>query len=188
MKNNIALIVILLVMGTAYSQQPTTSSVEYSIFNIQTGFGLWVNNEARWSDQVAIRSEIGLNGAFQISGNESSHALVPGISIEPRWYYNLDKRNKQGKTIKNNSANYWSVKTFYLSDSFVFATNSAELESDQLNITLSWGFKRNFSNHWHYELGVGLGIDALYDKEAHSLESHNSNLVGSLTVRIGYKL
>ena len=39
-------------------------SVEKSVFGIQTGLGIWVHNESRMSNKIALRSELGLGGAI----------------------------------------------------------------------------------------------------------------------------
>lgn len=185
MKKRIGLVMLLFTLGV--SAQVDKVSVVKNLYNVQAGFGLWVNNETKLNSEITLRSEIGLNGGYQKEGNTSTLAFIPGVSVEPRWYFNLKKRYTKGKDVAFNSANYWSVKAFYVSNAFILATNNAELENNQLNITVNWGLKRNINAHWHYELGVGLGANALY-KDEDSLFTNNSPLVGNLTVRIGYKL
>jgi len=162
-------------------------SVNQNQYNIQAGFGIWVNNETKLIETVALRTELGLSGAYQKEGSESTLAFLPGVSLEPRWYFNLKKRDSKGRDISFNSANYWSVKAFYISDAFIIATNNAELENDKLNVTINWGLKRNLSKKLHYEFGIGLGVDALYQK-SNAILATDSPVVGSLTLRLGYKL
>ncbi|MDO6801124.1 hypothetical protein Q4595_01555 [Wenyingzhuangia sp. 1_MG-2023] len=180
------LTVVALVSLTVNAQVEKVSVVK-NLYNIQTGFGLWVNNETKLTQEVALRSELGLSGAYQKRSGESVLAFVPGVSVEPRWYFNLKKRYQEGKDVAFNCANYWSVKAFYVSDAFIIATNNAELERNNLNVTVNWGLKRNLNANWHYELGVGLGADVLY-KETDGFLTQDSPFVGSFTVRIGYKL
>ncbi|MBC8644496.1 hypothetical protein H9W95_11730 [Flavobacterium lindanitolerans] len=54
-----------------------------------------MNNESRLSEKVTLKTEIGLDVFTQKNNdNEGSvdfDALVPVITFEPRWYYNLEK-------------------------------------------------------------------------------------------------
>lgn len=187
MNKIILTLLVLLISSKLFAQKNEETMLSHSLFNIQAGFGFWVNNETKLIETVALRTELGLSGAYQKEASESTLAFLPGVSLEPRWYFNLKKRHSQGRDISFNSANYWSVKAFYISDAFIIATNNAELENDKLNITINWGLKRNLSKKLHYEFGVGLGVDALYKKNNAILAS-DSPIVGSLTLRLGYKL
>lgn len=61
-------------------------SVEKSIFGIQTGFaGLWINNELKLSNQIALRTELG----FDAYDNDDFYPnagflLTTVITLEPR--------------------------------------------------------------------------------------------------------
>jgi len=62
------------------------ASVEKSIFNVQAGtFGIWVNNEARLSDGVALRTEAGLDAGLFLNGIYESVGVVmaPVVTLEP---------------------------------------------------------------------------------------------------------
>lgn len=189
MKKNYTLLVLLLV-STSISclAQKEKPSVVNNMYNIQTGLGLWVNNETRLSDEIALRTEVGFNGAYEYDNGTSNFALVPGLSLEPRWYFNLKKRQEKGKDIAFNAGNYWSLKAFLLSDSFIIANNdNLELGRDRLHFTANWGLKKNLSENWNYEFGIGLGANLLY-KENAAFYENESPIVGSLTLRIGFKL
>jgi hypothetical protein len=79
-------------------------------FSIQTGLGIWINNETKLSNSIALRSEIGIEHDFfcdQYDG--AGFILQPVLTLEPRYYYNLENRNSEEKTSKN-SGNYFSLK------------------------------------------------------------------------------
>jgi len=94
------------------------ASVEKSVFSVQTGLvGVWANNELRLSNQFALRTEIGLellsfDNAYT---DETKYGAAPSISVEPKWYYNLEKRVRKGRNIAGNSGNAFSVRINYLS-------------------------------------------------------------------------
>ena len=60
------------------------SSVEKSVFGIQTGFlGIWGHNESRLSNKIALRSEIGFDAGYQ-SGffyTEDVFFLAPVLTL-----------------------------------------------------------------------------------------------------------
>lgn len=74
--------------------QENPASVEKSLFGVQTGlFGIWGFHEARLSNRIALRSELGLDAGFLFSKyHGNGFVLTPVISVEPRWYYNIQKR------------------------------------------------------------------------------------------------
>src|SRR5690554_4078384 len=70
------------------------ASVEKSVFGIQTGvLGIWINNESRLSNSLAIRSEIEIDAGIAAGYNYDRNYIItaPVITLEPRWYYNLKK-------------------------------------------------------------------------------------------------
>jgi hypothetical protein len=166
-----------------YSQEKEITSIEKSIFGIQTGFfGAWVHNESRLSNQISLRSEIGLDAGFVINGSYSGFLFVPSLRVEPRWYYNLDKRLAKGKNIKNNSGNFFSLTTTYNPDWFVIP------EKDNLNFISSvsvipkWAIKRTYGNHFTFETGVGVGY-VFYTEDYGNI---NDEVGVDLHLRIGY--
>ncbi len=156
------------------------TSVEKSIFGIQTGIlGVWVHNEYKLSDKIALRSEIGFDGGFRITGSTEVYALTPTLKIEPRWYYNLNKRNKKGKNISNNSGNFVAVSFSYLPNWFVISNNDNTYTPDQISIIPKWSIRRVIGKHFVYETGLGIGY-------AYEFESNTSGTAVDLHLRIGY--
>ncbi len=75
-----------------------TVSVENSTFGIQTGFlGIWAHNEAKLSNQIVLRSELGFDSGIWGGSyyDKTGYVFAPVITLEPRWYYNLNKRVKK---------------------------------------------------------------------------------------------
>ncbi|MEW7292101.1 hypothetical protein [Aquimarina sp. 2304DJ70-9] len=143
--------VSLLLMSSyfGFSQNEKAVSVEKSTFGIQVGLiGIWVHNELKLSDQVALRSEIGLGGV-------NTENIVPIVALEPRWYYNLNGRTDKHKRIDGNSGNYVSLRTSY---HFRSVLEAEENDVNQIFIAPTWGIRRNLGNHFNYEVGVGAGL------------------------------
>ncbi len=178
MKVKIVVIAATLLLALNLNAQNT--SVEKSIWGIQTGFlGIWAHNEYRLSDKIALRSEIGFDGGFRITGSTEIYALTPTLKIEPRWYYNLNKRQKKGKNISMNSGNFIAVSFSYLPNWFVISNNNHTYTPDQISIIPKWAIRRVIGKHFVYETGFGIGF-------AHEFESNTSGTAVDLHLCIGY--
>lgn len=163
---------------TNYSQN---TGVEKSIYNIQTGFlGFWINNESRLFNEISLRSEVGLDAGLRgCSDCTTRYALAPVITLEPRWYYNINKRNRANKG-RNNSANFLALGIKYHPDWFVISNAEDAYVSNQIAIIPKWGIRRNIGNsNFNYEAGIGIGY--LY-----YLDDNFSETTADLHLRIGY--
>ncbi|WP_394758600.1 hypothetical protein [Flavobacterium sp.] len=185
MKKNIG-ILILLVFQTNYSQD---ISLEKSLFNVQTGIlGIWGSNEVRLTNSIALRSEIGLEAGF-FGGevrDKNTFLLAPVIALEPRWYYNLEKRASKSKNIKNNGVSFVTAALNYYPDWFVISNNSNVIVYDQITIIPKWGIRRNIADSkFNYELGVGLGYRQTFLKKYGYLDNKGETAL-DLHIRIGY--
>jgi hypothetical protein len=108
------------------------------------------------------------------------------ISLEPKWYYNLDKRSLKSKTISGNSGNFVSLKYSIQPDWFVLSRYKNIGRYDQIRIIPTWGIRRNPGNHFQYETGLGLGIRYLFVKEVGHSETQMDVML-NLHLRIGYR-
>ncbi|MDX6181758.1 hypothetical protein SGQ44_05540 [Flavobacterium sp. Fl-77] len=179
MKKNIKIITLLLIIFQFTYAQKT--GVEQSLFNVQTGFlGVWVNNEYRLSNQIVLRSEVGLDLGFQgCSDCNTVYGLIPIISLEPRWYYNINKRNSKNRGA-NNSANFLALDINYYPDLFVISNDDNAYVQNQIAIIPKWGIRRSIGkSNFNYEAGIGIGV--LY-----YLDNKVSETTADLHLRIGY--
>lgn len=106
------------------------TSVEKSIFGLQIGtFGVYGYNESRLSDEVTLRTELGFDAGLLLERGDRGSDLIftPNITLEPRWYYNLDKRQSKGYQTDANSGNFLSLKVIYNPDWFVLNDPNQEL-------------------------------------------------------------
>jgi len=110
---------------------------------------------------------------------------VPVISVEPRWYYNLEKRSVNKKNVKNNSGNLFSIKLNYNPDLFLISNNKKLNVVNQLAIIPKWGIRRVYGNHFTFETGFGLGPILYFGKGSENLENEDKVYV-DLHLRVGY--
>ena len=183
------IIFILLFFGLTIISTSQNASVEKSTFGIQTGLlGVWVHNESKLSNQIALRSEIGFDsgiwgGTFY---DKAGFLLAPVITLEPRWYYNLNKRLKKDRRIDGNSGNFISLKTSFHPDWFVISNyDNLRIVSD-ISIVPTWGIRRNIGNHFTYETGIGIGYVYYFAKDA-GFSENKSDVTVNLHLRVGYR-
>lgn len=158
-------------------------SLEKSITGIQVGlFGAYVYNETKIAEKWVLRSQFTLNSSI-FGGNLYSNngfALTPSLSVASKYYYNINKRSEQGKNIKNNAANYVSLKVDYFPNWFVIS-NVKNLEvNDGIFLTPNYGIRRNFAKNFNYEFRAGLGFGTLF-KGNYGLQTRLD-----LSLKVGY--
>lgn len=188
MKKITLILFTFILFGKTYSQN---ASVEKSISGIQTGFlGAWYFHEIKLSNSVALRGEIGFGfdfshfTVFATNLNSKTFGIAPVFSLEPRWYYNLNRRTSKSKDISKNSGNFFSLKTTYYPDWFIITipqVSSARV-SRQISIIPTWGIKRNIGKHFNYETGFGVGYRHYFN-----FVSDKGSVDLNLHIRIGYQ-
>ncbi|MFC4635328.1 hypothetical protein ACFO3O_15570 [Dokdonia ponticola] len=162
-------------------------SVEKSTYGIQTGLlGVWVHNESKLSNSIALRSELGFDAGFWLNDlyDVNGFIMAAVITAEPRWYYNLNKRKNKSRRTDGNSGNFLSLKTSYHPDWFVISNvNNVQIRSD-FSIIPTWGIRRNVGKHFTYESGIGIGYQYFFSNQN---TTTNSQLTLNLHLRLGYR-
>jgi hypothetical protein len=181
MKKNIILLLWVIVCSQFSKAQ--TVGVEKSIYNVQAGIlGVWFNHEVRLSDEITLRGEIGLDAGLRGGdwSDKTVYALTPKLALEPRWYYNIEKRNSKGKYVKNNSGNFLALGVNYYPDWFVISNLDNASVSNQITIIPKWGIRRTIAqSNFSYELGIGIGKRYYFDDKTWVNAA-------DLHVRVGY--
>lgn len=184
MKNTLLLlfVAVFLNVNLVKAQQKDERLVERSIYGVQAGlFGAWAYNESAIGNEVTLKTEIGLNmGIFGGSYYpKTGYVMFPTLSIEPRYYYNLKRREKLGKNTANNTGNFLSLKTSFNPDLFVIS-NYALSVNNHLTVIPKYGFKRTFAKNFEYEFSAGIGY--LYD-----IDANINDAILDVGFRIGYR-
>jgi hypothetical protein len=192
MENKKKIVLILSLCGLTLIAKSQNTSVEKSIFGLQTGvLGIWAYNEVKLSNRFALRKEIGFDfGIWETTyydDYDSPFILTPVIVAEPRFYYNLKKRSEHSKRVDGNSGNFIALKTSYHPDWFVlFNPDDAPVVSD-FSIIPTWGIRRNIGDHFTYEAGIGAGFSYTFAERA-GYSKDESGLELNMHLRIGYRL
>ncbi|AWH85813.1 hypothetical protein HYN59_12170 [Flavobacterium album] len=193
MKNTFWAIALTALLFTAKSfGQDSIPSVEKSIKGIQIGDnGLVFNYEFKLSNKFTLRTETGYN-VFIFTGDnnwtvgekdKSSLAALPTFTVEPRWYYNLDRRVRKGKDIARNRANYVSLFVNYNGGWGAFKfDNRIDQAPDFVYIIPEYGLRRTLGQRFNYELGGGIGYKYV-TKYNHFDHMHKSYSGVEVTIR-----
>ena len=173
--------------------QAQAGAVE-SLFNVQAGIvGIYANYEMPLSTRWALRAEAGLDlwyyDAYKYNGTsvikDKGTFFAPDISIEPRWYYNIEKRARKGKHTENNSANFITLTVKYYPDLFKIGGPDYIYVPNQISFTPKWGIRRAIAkSNFNYELGIGIGY-LRYISDSQFL-ARRDDVVVDAHIRIGY--
>ncbi|WP_417886351.1 hypothetical protein [Zunongwangia sp.] len=182
-----AIVFCILFMGSL-SMKSQTKSLEGSLYGVQVGLlGIWGYHELRLADEFSFRAEVGFDGGLWAnsfySDGDMHYLLAPVITLEPRWYYNLNKRADRGRKTWNNASNFLSFDISLHPDLFVISDQDNVTVHNQISFVPKWGIKRNISRHFGYEFALGLGY-ATYFNEKDYYDSDGS--VFTLDLKIGY--
>ncbi len=160
MKKIFIILVAIFTLSAAYAQK---SDTKYLVSNHSVGFNLigaeYSFEQPLGSSLFAMNYSAGIGSNFSISSGTAYYSLVPYLTLEPRYFYNIKKRNLDGKSTLSNSANYLALKARVLLPS-MYANHSAMHSNVELHIAPVWGIKRVYSNHFllDFYLGAGLGF------------------------------
>ena len=177
-----SLVIAFLVSSFLINAQNNVS-VEKSINSIQIGtVGAWFQDETKLTNTVALRSEIGFYTEI-VKG--IGFFMAPEITLEPRWYYNIQKRASKNLDISNNSANYFTIKTNFRSSSFEISNFDDKRAENSIAFIPKWGIRRNIGTNFNYELGLGIGY-LKYINQKYVTLGDSDGLVIDAHVRIGY--
>lgn len=132
-----------------------------------------------------MRTEIGMDAGLwnNIFNDDRGLIFTPVLTLEPRFYYNLEKRDSKTKRIENNSGNFISVKTSFHPDWYSPRTILVSLKT--FLIIPTWGIRRNLGEFLNLEAGFGIGYQYTFAKNIGYVNNH-SDVVANLNLRIGY--
>ena len=124
---------------------------------LKAGFlGPSILYEIKLDDALTVVTEAGVTFSFGYGGHMTGWIFDYGLyaGASPRYYYNLDDRLEDGKSIEHFSGNYVSLFTrAYLYE----LLSSMDDEPNQFLIGPTWGIQRNLGEKWYYNVQLGAG-------------------------------
>lgn len=191
MKKYIIIGLISLSLVTAAQEK---ASVEKNLFGAQLGLGnTSFYYETKLDRKITLRTELGLELISSVKEDndpelkdEKATLISPYLSLEPRFYYGLDRRNKLERSIKNNSSNYISLLTYYVSNRTPLMNTGDFDVVSSFSIIPKYGIRRAFAKHFNYEFSFGAGYKYNIFSNEKGCHCEHNNLVFDIQARIGY--
>jgi len=155
---------LLLFSKHVFSQEAT---LEKSITAINIPLiGLNVSHEFRLASRLSLKGELGLSYTYSYSGlTGATETLFPYLACQPRWYYNLYKRERKSKKTFGNSANFFGLYGFY--QPIISSLLDKEVVSKRiLAVRPMWGLRRQLGKKISFEFMIGyqvLGLNFGYN-------------------------
>ena len=142
--------ILTLLPLAAVSQE--AASVEDRIWGINLGVdNLTGYGEFKRSDHTTIRGELGAFYSFQYTRGNYFYAVGSKFTIEPRWYYNLEKRVALNKRVEGNSGNFLALQVDFMTETFIYSNEKRSSVyrdiNDVLRLIPMWGMRRQYLNN-----------------------------------------
>jgi hypothetical protein len=112
-----------------------------------------------------------------------------GFTIEPRWYYNLNKRRANGKSGNNLLGNYLSFEMLYQNQSFKkhhFDNTFAPFHIESLTFTPLWGTQQQFSKRLFYDFKLGWGVRTSQEGKKWYFTNYQSNIYADILIGLRF--
>lgn len=168
--------------------KPTQSNTVSGHSILLNGLGLAYSYEYAFAPRATILFSAGSSYSFgkllgldMNSDNEFSfttkdyHLITGDLAVEPRFYYNLQKRHRNGKRTLGNSGGYLSLNVGY---SFPIAITNGWKAASIFTITPFWGFRRVW-RHFQFDLAGGVAYAGS--------TNGTSSILPTLRLGLGYR-
>lgn len=158
MKKRIITIVFVIASNLIFAQNTETLvdrfSIKAGIIGVSTAY------EKVFNDHFTINSEISYQGGFFWGTryeDDFNYIFTTVLSVEPRYYYNVEKRLNKGKTLNNNAANFISANVYYVPDWLTSSNHENVDVVKTFGIIPKYGLNRNISKNINFEFAFGIG-------------------------------
>lgn len=177
------IIIITILVNYVYKAQEK-ASVEKSITGVQLNIvGVNIYNESRIDTEMVLRTEGSLDLVSIWGGDiypKTGFIMIPSLKVSPKWYYNINKRQSEGRNIKNNAANFVNLELIYKPGGLAISNYNDIKVNDAIFLIPNCGIRRNFSEHFNYEFNAGIGLGKSL------VPGSKICIVPSLNFRLGY--
>ena len=150
---NFLLLITLCIIAISANAQPKAKTVSNHSLSIYT-VGASYNYEQTLGGKMTIIAHAGLlmsHMVWSMAGFE--YSINPGLGLEARYYYNLDRRKSRGKNTDYNSANYLSLDQYFM---FKPVTSQNMSKTSGYLVAPHWGIRRVYNDRWLLEFNLGI--------------------------------
>lgn len=152
------LIILVLCSSLLFSQENVSKDL---VDNFGVNLGLisaGINYEKAIAKDLSVNAILQYDGGFYSRlGGDTQYIFASTISLEPRYYYNRQRRLNRRKNISNNVGNYIAGD---LSFGPVLGTISSDDEARALDsyiVGVKYGLRRKVIGNLNFELAFGVG-------------------------------
>ena len=190
---NFIVVSFVLISFLSKAQETQEVSVEKNLYGAQLGLvSSSFYYETKLQRKIALRTEVGLAlMGTTVESNDpaikdkTDYFFLPYLSLEPRWYFGLDRRNRLKRNTYNNSSDFISLNTSFISGKTLFENNNLNPVS-AVTIIPKYGMRRVFAKNFNYEFFTGVGYQYnIFSNEKGCNCDHNVVAI-DFQVRIGY--
>ena len=192
-KKSLLLFSLIAINLSTAQENETKPSVENSLWGATIGLVEGkLQYETKLTRLTTLRIEAGVDvftyTHTSFDGNrikeKTEFFIAPTLAVEPMFYYNLDRRERLGKNISNNTGNYFSLRSFFaFAENEIYNPNNDYFISNAFVIAPKYGIKRSFAQNFFYEFGFGLG----WQHNTGDIKDRNEVFV-DISARIGINL
>jgi hypothetical protein len=160
MKKTIFTIFLAGLSALAFSQD-TKTTLKKDIVSVELGlFTAFINYERHLDGLFTLKSELGLGVGFGrdfFSGGEY-FVFTPIVILEPRYYYNFNRRVERAKKTSYNASNYFALAAGYFSNPFIVSNVQHKVFQSEVFFAPKWGIKRSVGRRFNFEFAFGAGL------------------------------
>jgi hypothetical protein len=155
MKKSVIIIlsgIFALILNPLNAQQTgsfVTGSSTNTIFRLHI-LSLGVGFEQAVAPTVSLLFDLSYGGEFNENDEGEEFRWAPYLSVEPRYYFNLDKREAEGKRI-----DYFSGQFITFQTRFGFPVGEM---TTWYSFAPMWGFQRSLGRFGYWSIQIGPGL------------------------------
>ena len=180
MKKIILLVAVLGFLSASYGQEHADTRLS-SLAKIDLGLqGVGFTYEPRLSNKLTADLSAGFGGGYSITEESIEYQLLePALyfSVTPKYFYNLQKRIDNGKSVQHNSGNYIGIRLTY---NMPLSNKTDEIRNSFL-VNIHWGIQRAIGNRWTINSHIGVGY-------AEDIDYHFGTIYPALDFKFSYIL
>ena len=116
-----------------------------------------ISAEVKLGPAISLHSSYGFGyehapaNVYQPAYSKANHR----IGLEPRWYYALPRRIRQGKSANNMSGDYIGLESVYQRSRGTFVE---DFVIEQTSLAIRYGVQRRLFRYGFLDIGIGVGI------------------------------
>jgi Protein of unknown function (DUF3575) len=192
MKKTIFIATFIFFSQIARSQE---ASVEKNLYGFQLGLlSASFQYEAKLSRKIALHFETGAAlHLYEIKSynstvkNKTGTITTPFFSVEPRFYYGIDRRTRLNKNTSHNGSNFMSLNVVYAANDYEIANSNSNYKVVPfLSVIPTYGIRRSFAKNFNYEFLFGLGYQYNIFSKSRGCGCSHEEVNLNLQAKIGY--